>query len=54
MTRKELIDKLIREGDPQDEIQVSVEDQVHNTPGSMPLLLDIDYVAENFINITIV
>jgi len=52
MTKKELIEGLKYARDD-DEIIISVEDQVRYSPGSVPLLLPIDYVGGNFINITI-
>jgi ACT domain-containing protein len=52
MTKKELIEGLKYARDD-DEIIISVEDQVRYSPGSVPLLLPIDYVGGNFISIII-
>jgi hypothetical protein len=52
MTKKELIEEL-KYAQDDEEIIISVEDQVRYGIGSVPLLLPIDYVGGNFINITI-
>ena len=55
MTIKELITELaLQNTDLNVEAIVSIEDQVHSDPDSMPIQVSVDYVGGQFINVTIV